>query len=292
MNKQYLFYGLLSLLFLLNCNKGGESENFTGVMEGTAVQLPALTGGQIVRMYVQEGQYVEAGDSIALIDTTELALQVKQLWAGLGELDAQAESAKLTLKQAATDLEYIKDKYNRTEELFRKKSVTRQTLDDLTNQLHRAETAMANARQNIQRIKAGKAKLSAQIKLVRKKISDAVILAPLGGTITTKYFERSEAVPPGSPIVEILDIGVMEVKIFISEKMLSEVKYGQAATIRVDGTDQEFKGKVSWISPRAEFTPKSILTEETRTSLVYAVTIKVANPDGILKHGMPVEVAL
>jgi HlyD family secretion protein len=128
--------------------------------------------------------------------------------------------------------------------------------------------------------------------VVNKKIKDAVMVAPTGGIISEKYFELGEAIPPLSPIVEIIEIRKVEVKIYISEKKLPEVKYGQEARVTVDGLEKELNGTLSWVSPKAEFTPKTILTPETRTSLVYAVKISVPNPEGILKHGMPVEVFL
>ena len=93
---------------------------------------------------------------------------------------------------------------------------------------------------------------------------------------------------PLSPVVEIIDIRTIETKIYISETQLSQVKYGQNVRVIIDGLEKNMTGQVSWISPKSEFTPKSILTPETRTSLVYAVKISIDNPEGLLKHGMPV----
>jgi len=279
-------------LVLISCSNNSDQKIYTGVLEGTSVRLPALTGGQIIKLMIDEGHIVSEGDTIAVIDTVEYSLQLRQLQAGLRELDIQEKTANIQHKQAKTDLEYIRHKYERTKVLFEKNTATRQTLDDLTNQLQRAETNLANARQSIQRAIAGKEQLAAQIAIIQKKIRDAVVVASVPGIITTKYFEFSEAVAPMSPLVEIINLNVMDVKIYISETMLPHIKQGQEAEIRVDGTEERFPGKISWVSPKAEFTPKSILTEETRTSLVYAVNVKVANPDGILKHGMPVEVVL
>jgi HlyD family secretion protein len=291
---KHVTLGLITAFFLvlISCSNNSKEKIFTGVLEGTSVRLPALTGGQIIKLMVDEGYSVLEGDTIAVIDTVEYHLHLRQFQAGLRELDIQEMIANIQYKQAKTDLEYIKDKYERTKVLFEKKTATKQTLDDLTNQLQRAETNLANARQSIQRAITGKEQLSAQMTLIQKKIRDAVVVASIPGIITTKYYEISEAVAPMSPLVEIINLNVMDVKIYISETMLPHVKYGQQVEIRVDGSENQFQGNISWISPEAEFTPKSILTEETRTSLVYAVNVKVANPDGVLKHGMPVEVIL
>ena len=282
----------ISLMLVLSCGSDSNTLHFTSVLEGTAIQVPALTGGQISKLLVDTGYQVDAGDTIAVIDTTELSLKQRQLDASMQELASQTELAKIALNQAKTDLDYVKERYDRTLILYQKNTATKQTLDDVSNQLQRAETQHKSAQQNLQTLKTKKEQISAELKLVRKKINDAVILAPINGVISTKYFEPAEAVPGMSPIVEMIDLNVLDVKIYISEKMLSQVKYGQEAEVRVDGSDQSFKGKISWISPKAEFTPKSVLTPETRTSLVYAVNVKVVNQDGILKHGMPMEVVL
>jgi HlyD family secretion protein len=93
-------------------------------------------------------------------------------------------------------------------------------------------------------------------------------------------------------LVEIILLDTIRVKMYVSEKMIPKIVYGQEVKIRVDGLNHTLPGIISWISPKAEFTPKTVLTREVRTSLVYAVQIKIPNPDGLLKHGMPVEVIM
>ena len=204
----------------------------------------------------------------------------------------QMEIANTTLRRTQADLDYVKEKYQRLQSLVKNQSMPQQNLDDLANQLQQVQSGNQTARQNFQALAARREQLVAQQKLIQKKIKDAIILAPEKGIIFNKYFEESEVVPPMSPIVEIIHIQDLDVKIYIAEKLLPEIHFGQEVKIRVDGLSKEMTGTVSWISPKAEFTPKAILTPETRTSLVYAVKIAIANPDGVLKHGMPVEVIL
>ena len=147
-------------------------------------------------------------------------------------------------------------------------------------------------RQQTRTLDARRKQLEAQIATVRKKLTDARITAPTDGLVSARYYEPGEAVPPLRPILELVHHEKMEVKIYLSEKQLPQIKIGQTVTIRVDGVDEELPGRVAWVSPKAEFTPKTILTPEPRTSLVYAVKVAVSNPDGLLKHGMPVEVSL
>lgn len=283
---------LVGALVFAGCGKNSGGDSYTSVVEGTSVQVPALTGGEIKELRVDTGQEVQNGEVLAVVDTTELVFQKQQLEASLDELAIQLKIARSNVNQAEQTEQYVREKQQRIEELYNKNSAPRQTLDDLTNQLQQAQTALENARQSFQSLEARRRQVQAQLGVVNKKIKDAVIIAPTGGIISEKYFELGEAIPPLGPLVEIIEIQKVDVKIYISEKKLPQVKYGQEARVHVDGLDKNLTGEVSWVSPKAEFTPKTILTPETRTSLVYAVKVTIPNPEGILKHGMPVEVFL
>jgi HlyD family secretion protein len=283
---------LLLLLAALSCRRQTEDATYIGVLEGTVVHVPALTGGRIVRLPVEEGQQVEPGDTVAVVDTTELVLQGQLLTAGLDELAAQEEVALTQLRRAAADLEYVRQKHQRLDALYRDQATPRQSLDDLGNVLQQSRSAHDAARQQARALEAKRRQLEVQLALVRKRMADAVALAPAAGLVTTRYYEPGEAVPPLQPVVELVEVQQLEVKVYVPEEKLPAVSPGQPVSVRVDGLDREQPGRVSWVSPKAEFTPKSVLTPQTRAALVYAVKIAVPNPERILKHGMPVEVRL
>ncbi len=274
------------------CRNGEPPGTYTGILEGTSIQVPALTAGRILRCNVETGDSVQRGDTLAVIDTTELHLQWRQLLAKREELVSKQQAASITLKQARSDVAYLQKKFERLKRLYESETTPRQSLDDLSQQLQRAKTARANAQNQLKTLEALQAQLDAQISLVRKKIRDSVIISPHAGTVATRYYEPGEAVPPMAPVVEIIDTRELMVKIYVSEAMLPQVRVGQEAVLRVSGFDRDLEGRVTWISPKAEFTPKAILTPETRSTLVYAVKVRVRNSDSILKHGMPVEVRL
>ncbi len=284
--------GILIISGLLSCGNQSGEKVYTSVAEGKTVEVPALTGGKIISLSVRQGQMVQQNDLLAVIDTTDLVYQLQQLQASLSELEVQQQLAQTSLQQAQTNLHYLKEKRDRIQALFEKQSASRQAVDDINNRYQQAQTALQSARQQFKSIEARRARLMAQIKTVQKKIHDAVIRAPLSGVVAETYFEEGEAVPPLNPIVEILHTSEVDIKIYVSEKTLPHIKYGQQVKVQVDGSDQTFTGVITWISNKAEFTPKTILTPETRTSLVYAVNVNVKNEKGILKHGMPVEVRL
>ncbi len=288
--------GMVLLIFLLllvaGCHPDAEENAYTGVVEATTVQVPALTGGKILQLLVDTGQSVEKEQVLAQTDTTELVYQLEQLRAGLEKVRASRELAQTHLRKAQNDVEYLREKLHRFQELYRKNSIPEQTLDDIENRFQAAEIALQAARQQFQQIDAEKKQLEARLKTLRKKIRDATVRSPLSGIVSAKYYEEGEVVPPGHPVVEVMHLDKVWVKIYLSEKTLPEVRVGQTVEVRTDGLEKSLQGRIAWISPKAEFTPKTIYTPETRTSLVYAVKVNIDNPDQVLKQGMPVEILL
>ena len=284
--------GIIIIIFLTQCGKKSEIDIYTGVLEGKSIRVSALSPGKIVDFRVERGEEVQTGDTLAIVDSTELFFQKEQFEAGLKELQVQSEIAVTSLQQAILDLNYISEKYQRVKKLTTDQSMPQQALDDLKIQLDRGQAAKKTSEQKIKSLRAKHEQLSARIKSVQKKIEDCFILAPAEGIIANKFFERGEAVPLMAPVVEIIHIKSLDLRIYIAENLLPKIVFGQKVIIRVDGLEKNLTGTISWISPKAEFTPKTILTPETRSSLVYAVNIRIKNPDGVLKHGMPVEVLL
>lgn len=284
---------LLTALFIFTgCSGNTGDHQYTGILEGTSVQVPALTPGQITQIPVKTGEYIEKNQRLAVVDSTDLIYQREQLTAARDELTIQKEIAQTNVSRANKDYAYLKTTHDRIANLYKSESVTKQKLDDVTNSLQNSHTTLSNARQALSIIAVGQKRIEAQIKSINKKIKDARIISPANGIITTIYYEAGEAIPQFSPIMEIIDIKDMEVKIYISAELLSAIKYGQEVTVNVDGLEETMKGQIIWVSPKAEFTPKTILTPNTRTSLVYAIKVSIPNEDGILKHGMPVVINL
>jgi HlyD family secretion protein len=292
MKTKILWVAVVLTLMVFGCDNGEDVYEYTGIVEGVSVKVPALTGGKIINMNIKEGQFVEQGQLIAVIDTSELAINKDQVAASLEELAVQTQIAKTNLSRTNNDYKYIKDKFDRMAKLYKSNSIPKQTLDDVKNKFESVESALVSAKQNLKSIGAKRKQMEAQLKLLEKKINDAKISSPFAGYVTSKFFETGEAIMKLNPVVEIINTKKMETDIYISETQLPEINLGQEVTINIDGTDKDLTGKIDWISPESEFTPKIILTPETRTSLVYAVKIAIDNPDAILKHGMPVVVEM
>lgn len=292
MNRLSKFFMLMLFLFTSCEKRNDQTFNATAIIEGTAIKVAAQTGGYLMQINFEEGESVQIGQTIAVVDTEKLSYQLEQVRANLEELSVQHRIAETNLLRAKQDHEYAYTKYQRFLDLFQKNAATEQMRDDAKINYDRAKTALESAQQTLQSIASKEKGLEAQVKLLRRQIKDAIVQAPLNGTITTRYYEPGETIPSNAALVEIIDLARMWTKIYVSETFLPSIRVGQPAQIKIDGTDQTLTGTVAWVSAKAEFTPKNILTEESRTALVYAVKINVENPDGILKHGMPVSVTL
>lgn len=282
-----------TILLLTSCGKN-ENSNFqaSAIVEGTAVKVAAQTGGYLQQVLVEEGQAVQIGQTIAVVDTEKLGYQLEQVEANLQDLASQRRIAINNVQRAKEDYEYAKTKYNRFLDLFQKNAATQQALDDSKIVYDRSRTAHESSEQTLQSFGSKEKSLEAQGKLLRRQINDAVVKAPLNGTLTTRYYDMGETIPSNAPFAEVIDLSKMWAKVYVSETFLPIIKIGQSAQVKIDGIDQTLSGTVAWVSAKSEFTPKNILTEESRTALVYAVKININNPEGVLKHGMPVSISL
>ncbi|HQU74398.1 MAG TPA: HlyD family efflux transporter periplasmic adaptor subunit [Calditrichia bacterium] len=289
--KKLLVIFVLTLLSA-GCENGPETAHYSAIVEGTVVRVPALSGGELVARPVSEGQLVSRGELLVQIDTTEMSLQGEQIAASLSELSAQETLATSEVKRAKVQRDYLAQRAARIRQLFSEKSASRQQLDDIENQLQQAEIGYHKANQNLATIAAKGRQLKAQRALLAKKIRDACIAAPLSGRIAELFYEVGEAVAPMTPVAELVGLEKVDARIYLPESRLGAIAYDQQVSVKIDGREESLSGRISWISPKAEFTPKAVLTDDTRSSLVYAVNVEINNPEEILKHGMPVEILL
>jgi HlyD family secretion protein len=289
----------------------------SGTLEAVEVNVSAKVPGQIQTLFVDEGSLVKSGDTLAILDHATNDIELQQAKAGVDLADAQYKllvigtrsedlrQAEEGLRQAASTYKTAKDDYERTKALFATKSVTQKDLDDAESKYTIAQAANTSAEQNLQKLRhfarpediaAAKARLdqaAAGADLLRKEISDAHIIAPVSGTVTHKPVEAGELVSVGTTIATISRLETLNLMIYVSDTELGRVQLGGSADLVIDTyPDKTFPGKVIYISPIAEFTPKNVQTKEDRTKLVFGVKLEVDNKDGILKGGMPVDAYL
>jgi HlyD family secretion protein len=301
----------------------------SGYVEATEVRVSAEVAGRVLEMRAEEGTRVSAGDVVARLDTAdaELALrrtqaerdqataQLRLLQAGprpedVRQARAQAESATAETEAAAVELKAADADLQRFEALLAANAGSRKQRDDAATRravaAARVESARERARaatESLARVRAGsraeeiaaaRARVSAvdaQLATLQKQVTDATVKAPVAGVVTAKLVDQGEVVARGAPLIVVSDLDHAWVNVYVDEPMVPLLKLGQPATVVTDA-GQRIAGTVSYISPRAEFTPRNVQTADERSKLVYRIKVTVDNREGVLKPGMPVECEL
>lgn len=281
------------VLAIAGCSKSDSGRNPSGTLEATEIDLAPLVSGRVLEVRAEEGDRVAAGDTLIVIDSEPLVLERRQLVARLGSLDAQKNEAREARRQAEQRLELAETTLGRTKSLVEKGSATQQQLDDAKTQRDVAESQVRAARARLDVVDAQRGEAEASIAVADRRISDAVVVATTGGTVLLRSVEPGEIAGPGGVGLRIADLRTLELRIFLEADELDRVAIGDRLPVRVDALgDAKLSGTVSWVSSEAEFTPKNVQTREARAQLVYAVKLRIENPDGRLLIGMPAEVVL
>jgi len=282
---------IITTLLLTGCkNRSVEADAF-GNFEAVEVTVSAETSGRILSIYPAEWAHIEKGDTIAVIDTTLLSLQKGEIDAGMKSIRTRISSIDAQTEIQKQQIENLQINIQRTEKMLKDEAATQKQYDDLTGQkaviqkqILANETQKASIMAELSVSESRKATLYEQIKRSHVK-------SPLQGTIIEKYAEAGEITSAGKPLAKIADLSVMKLKVYVSGAQLGKIRRDQKCTVRIDNGEKDyttFTGTISYISDKAEFTPKIIQTKEERVTLVYAVNIDVIN-DGSLKSGMPGE---
>ncbi len=281
------------LIAATGCNRGTTPDAY-GNFEATEVVVSAQTAGQIERFMPVEGMVLAAGADVALIDTVQLALQQRQVDAqrnAANERDAQAE---LQLKVLLVQRDVSQRAYERTKRLYAEKAATAQQLDQAERDYRTLLAQMEAARAQSKSVAMEAVSADAQVAQIRDRIAKSRVTNPRAGTVLTTYVRAGEMVQIGTPLYRIANLDTLELRAYVSEPQLSTFRVGQSVNVRVDrnGSMMTLPGTISWVSSTSEFTPTPVQTRDERADLVYALKVRVANPDGALKIGMPADLSL
>ncbi len=299
-----MFVAALALTVAVGCSSSdGTAIEATGTIEATEVTISALVPGTIASIRVDEGARVAPGDTLLTLDQEEYRIQVRQAEANLAAAEAQLRLAVTgarseDIRQAEATYESARRDLERMRELRQSNSVPQKVLDDADLRATVAEQTLQKMRrgsrpEEIEAARARRDQAAALLALAQKKLGDAVVVSPVGGTILNRFVERGEFVGMGSALVRVANLEQMDIMIYVPETNLPRVTIGQTARVTVDAfKDRSFEGRVVFISPTAEFTPKNIQTKDERTKLMFGVKVRVSNPDGALKAGIPADVVL
>lgn len=290
--KLYVLMSAILMIGFFSCDRKNNNQiTGSGVLEATEITISSKSNGQVLDLLVKEGDKVQIGNMIAVIDTEKLVLQKEQVEAGLAEVNYHISTARETINLAQEQFENVQKKYKRIKKLEEEGAATRQQFDDIETIHKQSLTQLKTAESNLKAAQMKKKQIKANLELIQSQINDATIISPVSGIVINKFIEKGETVAMGRPIVAIADVTKLWIKLYVTAPQLGFIQLGEKAEIKVDSfPDRSFEGKIIWISSKAEFTPKNIQTEEARADLVYAVKIDIPNPDLLLKIGMPADI--
>jgi HlyD family secretion protein len=305
-----IFTGMLAIVFITSCRSNGNKFDASGTFEATEVIVSSELSGKILSLTVNEGDTVSANRVVGAVDAEGIELQKEQVEASISSLsdktaDVGPQVALLQNQLAVqqSQLNNLLHEKQRIENLLKQDAATGKQLDDINAQIDVVRKQMGVTQQqiNVQRnntstqnksILSESKPMQKRVEQLNDQLKRADIVNPINGTILTKYAEAGELTSAGKALYKIADLREMKLRAYITGDQLSQIKLGQQVKVMVDAGKDKYKeltGTVSWISDKAEFTPKTIQTKEERANLVYATKINVKN-DGYLKIGMYGEV--
>lgn len=294
MNKTYLF--LISLMVLSACGNGDGQFDATGNFEADETIISSEAAGKILQFNIQEGQTLKAGEVVGYIDTLQLRLKKKQLQLSAKAVMARQPDAAKQLATIREQIETAKKEKARFESLLKDDAATQKQVDDLTAQLallqKQYDALQSSLNTTTSSLQSEVKPIEVQVEQLQDQIRKSEIINPVNGTVLVKYAEENEVTAPGKALYKIANLSDIILRAYITGTQLPEIKLNQEVEVLVDNSEggyKTYKGVVTWVSDKAEFTPKTIQTKEERANLVYAIKIKVKN-DGYLKLGMYGEV--
>ena len=296
MQKIYVLAGVA--LMMVACGGNEKAYDATGTFEATETTVYAEQSGALLTFSVNEGDHIEAGKEVGLIDTTQTWLKIQQMAATKEVYQSQKPDMERQIAATRQQLSKAQQDEQRYRELVADGAAPSKMLDDASSQVKvlqkQLDAQISSLGTSTRSLDKQTVAANVQIEQLRDMLRKCHIVAPTKGTVLEKYVERGEFVAIGKPLFKIADTEQMFMRAYVTSAQLQNIKIGQKVKVFADygdGQKKAYDGTVSWISSRSEFTPKTILTDDERADLVYAVKVAIKN-DGYVKIGMYGELKL
>jgi HlyD family secretion protein len=285
-------FAMIVATFVAGCANDDDTPDAYGHFETKSVAVSAERSGLLVEYAVNEGALLEKDQIVGLVDTSMLAMQRILLHAKIDAAKAKiptivAQSAVIDEQIAALDNEIA-----RFRNLFSRGAATMKQVDDMESQrrvlVRQIELQSSNRRSLEAEIRA----ISTELQTIDDQVRRSIIRNPIMGTVLQSYAERHEMAALGKPLYTVASLDTLDLRIYVTGDQLSSLQLGMKVNVYYDvagGKMESVPGYISTISTQAEFTPKFLKTKDERTSMVYAVLLRVGN-NGKLNVGMPAEV--
>jgi HlyD family secretion protein len=285
---------LVGTFAIAACSNTADPDAY-GNFESVEVVVSAETAGKIERFVPEEGMKLARGAVAAVIDTSQLYLERRQVEAQQAATGAREGLAAAQISVLEVQRGVAQRAYERTKRLHAEQAATAQQLDQAERDYRTLVAQIAAARAQQQSASMDVTSARARVEQIRDRISRGTVVNPEAGTVITTYARAGEVIQPGQPLYRIANLDTLILRAYLTEQQLSLVKLGEIVDVNVDGADgavRSLEGRVTWISSSAEFTPTPIQTRDDRGDLVYAMKVSVPNVDGSLKIGMPADVTI
>jgi multidrug resistance efflux pump len=283
----------ISLVAISACGRRGETEfKAPGVVDGDVVTLKAQVSGTVDELLAEEGRKVAAGEMLVKINSDKTTNQLQELEIILKEIENSREKLEKNAVFARSNLSYLSKQVERFRRLKKTNSVPGEKLEAMELKKLEVETSLFDISKSLRALDIQKEKIENKRDYLNLLMADHIIKSPISdGFVIETFISKGETVFPGAAVADILNMAGLYVEVFLEEQEISALKLGQKVRILVDGLeDKELWGTVSYFGRKAEFSPKYIISEKERTSLLYQVKIDIDGTSGIYKLGMPVTV--
>ena len=276
------------------CHREGQPDAY-GNFEASDVVVSGQVSGQLLSFTPVEGMRLPAGAVVAVIDSTQLALQRRQVGAQREATAARATEVSEQVGVLTVQREIARRTYERTRRLFDEHAATAQQLDQAERDYRTLGAQIDAARAQMQSVGRDVASAGAQVAQIDERLTKSRVVNPRSGTVLATYTRAGEVVQAGEPLYKIADLDTLVLRAYVTEPQLAQVKIGTRVQVHADRAGSAratMPGVVSWVASTAEFTPTPVQTRDERADLVYAIKVRVANPSGSLKIGMPADLAI
>lgn len=287
---------LTGIAALTSCAGKQMEADASGVFETDEVLVSAEASGKILQLDLTEGAELEKGQTVGVIDSVQLYLSKLQLQKSMTSVEANRPDVSKQLAVLRTQLDKLLVEQKRVDNLLKAKAATPKQADDIASQIAVLQSQIDATRSQLDNSVAGidaqSSAMEIQVAQMEDRLRKCYITSPVSGTVIARYAREGEMAVAGKPLFRVADLKRMYLKAYFTLGQLKDVKIGQKVSVTADfggGNVREYEGVVGWISPKAEFTPKSIVTKDDRENLVYATKIMIEN-DGYVKIGMYGEV--
>jgi HlyD family secretion protein len=288
-----------------------------GTVDARQVDVSFQVPGRIARLAADEGEPVHGSQLLAEVDAADFVLAVRraeaqaasagQVLAALraGARPQELRAAEAAVAQARADAQFAASEVVRTQQLVAQRFVAPQQMDRVRSMADAARARLQQSRETLALLRAGARKediqraeadvraATAALETARRQLAYVGMASPVAGVVSVRLAEAGQVVGAGQPVLRLAELSRPWVRIYLAAADLPRVQLNQPVQVRVEGLpDKVFTGRLSFISPQAEFTPKTVETKALRVDLVYRAKVDVDNPQGLLKIGMPADVTL